>query len=74
MFRIFRRALDAKMKLDATRAGVTLKNKKEERVPATENEEQKFCELGLLGCKSATLLLHTVYYYNRRNIIWASRR
>ena len=63
MFRIFRRALDAKMKLDATRAGVTLKNKKEERVPATENEEQKFCELGLL-----------VYYYNRRNIIWASRR
>ena len=32
MFRIFRRALDAKMNLDATRAGVTLKNKKEEKV------------------------------------------
>jgi len=40
-FRIFRRALDAEMK-DATRVGVTLKNKKEEKVPVTENEDQKF--------------------------------
>lgn len=40
-FRIFRKALDAEMK-DGTRAGVTLKNKKEEKVPVTENEEQKF--------------------------------
>lgn len=52
MFRISRlsRALDAEMNLDAARAGVTLKNKKEEKVPVTENEEQ-CCELGLLGCK-----------------------
>ena len=45
---------------DVTRAGVTLKNKKEEKVPVTENEEQKFWELGLLGCKSAKSLLQTV--------------
>ncbi|RMX49387.1 hypothetical protein pdam_00018222 [Pocillopora damicornis] len=50
-FRIFHRALDAKMK-DATRAGVTLKIKKEEKVPVAENEEQKFWELGLLSCKA----------------------
>ena len=49
---IFRRALDAEMK-DATRAGVTLTNKKKENVLATENK----------GCKSAKSLLHTVYYY-----------
>lgn len=49
---------------DATRAGVTLKNKKEEKMPVTENEDQKFWKLGLLGCKSAKSLLHTVYYYN----------
>ena len=37
---------------------------KEEDLPVTaENEKQKFWELGLLGCKSAILLLHTVYYY-----------
>ena len=49
---------------DGTRAGVTLKNKKEEKVPVTENEEQKFWELGPSGCKSSKSLLHTVYYYN----------
>ena len=36
---------------------------KEEDLPVTEKEEQKFWELGLLGCKSAISLLHTVYYY-----------
>ena len=36
---------------------------KEEDLPVAENEEQKFWELGLLGCKSAISLLHTVYYY-----------
>ena len=59
---IFRRALDAEMK-DAARAGVTLTNKKKENVLVTENKEQKFWEMGLLGCKSAKSLLHTVYYY-----------
>lgn len=45
---------------DATRAGVTLKIKKEEKVPVAENEEQKFWELGLLSCQitaSYSLLL-----------------
>lgn len=45
---------------DATRAGVTLKIKKEEKVPVAENEEQKFWELGLLSCKSVKSLLLTV--------------
>ena len=36
---------------------------KEEDLPVTNKEEQKFWELGLLGCKSAISLLHTVYYY-----------
>lgn len=49
---------------DATKAGVTLKIKKEEKVPVAENEEQKFWELGLLSCKSVKSLLLTVYYYN----------
>ena len=35
---------------------------KEEDLPVAENEEQKFWELKLLGCKPATSLLHTVYY------------
>ena len=60
-FRVFRKALDAEIR-DGTRAGVTLKNKKEEKVPVTENEEQKFLELGLLGCKSSKSLLHTVLF------------
>ena len=47
---------------DGTRAGVTLKNKKEEKVPVTENEEQKFWELGLLGCKSSKSFRHTVLF------------
>ena len=34
---------------------------KEEDLPVTKNKEQKFWELGLLGCKSAISLLHTVY-------------
>ena len=36
---------------------------KEEDLPVTKKKEQKFWELGLLGCKSAISLLHTVYYY-----------
>ena len=36
---------------------------KEGDLPVTENEEQKFWELGLLGCRSTISLLHPVYYY-----------
>ena len=34
---------------------------KEKKLTVTENEQLKFCELGLLGYKSAKSLLHTVY-------------
>ena len=63
---ILRLALDAEMK-DATRAGVALQNKKAEKLPVTQEEEQeenKFWEMGLLGCQSAKSLLNTVYFYN----------
>ena len=59
---ILRSALDAEMK-DATRAGVALQNKKAERLPVTE-EENKFWEMGHLGCQSAKSLLNIVYFYN----------
>ena len=60
---IFRSALDAEMK-DATRAGITLQNKKAEKLPVTQEEENKFWEMGLLGCQSAKTLLNTVDFYN----------
>ena len=36
---------------------------KEEDLPVTEKEEQKFWGLGHSGCKSAISLQHIVYYY-----------
>jgi len=54
---IFRSALDAEMK-DATRAGITLQNKKAEKLPVTQ-EENKFWEMGLLGC--LLVLIKLVY-------------
>ena len=60
---ILRSTLDAEMK-DATRAGVALQNKKAEKLPVTQEEENKFWEMGLLGCQSAKSLLNTVYFYN----------
>ena len=60
---ILRSALDAEMK-DATRAGVALQNKKAEKLQVTQEEENKFWEMGLLGCQSAKSLLNTVYFYN----------
>ena len=62
---ILRSALDAEMK-DATRAGVALQNNKAEKLPVTRKEENKFWEMGLLGCQSAKSLLNTVYFYNRK--------
>ena len=35
---------------------------KEKELPVTENEQLKFCELGLLGYESAKSLLHTIYF------------
>ena len=35
---------------------------KEKKLPVTENEQLKFCELGLLGYESAKSLLHTIYF------------
>ena len=55
---ILRSALDAEMK-DATRAGVALQNKKAEKFPVTQEEENKFWEMGLLGCQSAKSLQYT---------------
>ena len=62
---ILRSALGAEMKV-ATRAGVALQNKKAEKFLVTQKEENKFCEMGLLGCQSAKSLLNTVYFYNRK--------
>ena len=58
---ILRSALDTEMK-DTMRAGVALQNKKAEKLPVTQDEENKFCEMGLLGCQSAKSLLNTVYF------------
>ena len=58
---ILRSALNAEMK-DATRAGVALQNKKAEKLPVTQEEENKFWEMGLLDCQSAKSLLNTVYF------------
>ena len=39
-------------------------SKEEQDLPVTEKEEQKFWELGHLGCISRAIsFLHTVYYY-----------
>ena len=64
---ILRSALDAEMK-DATRAGVALQNKKAGKLPVTctQEEENRFWEIGLLGCQSAKSLLNTVYFYNEK--------
>ncbi|KAL9977728.1 hypothetical protein ACROYT_G015166 [Oculina patagonica] len=47
-FMTLRSALDTEMK-DATRTGVALQNKKAEKLPVTQEEENKFWEMGLLG-------------------------
>ena len=58
----FRRVLDAEMK-EATRMGVTLKTKGDEK-KAVNNEEELFWSKGLFGQSSARSLLNTVYFYN----------
>ena len=51
--------LDAEMK-DATREGLHVKNKKEEKESVTEEEEELFWNLNLLGMSTAKSLLNTV--------------
>ncbi|XP_068742306.1 zinc finger MYM-type protein 3-like [Montipora capricornis] len=62
-FTLFRRALDTELK-DATREGLHVKNKKEEKESVTEEEEELFWNLNLLGMSTAKPLLNTVYFYN----------
>ena len=49
---------------DATREGLHVKNKKEERESVTEEEEELFWNLNLLGMSTAKSLLNIVYFYN----------
>ena len=49
---------------DATREGLHVKNKKEEKESVTEEEEELFWNLNLLGMSTAKSLLNTVYFYN----------
>ena len=59
----FRRVLDAEMK-EATRMGVTLKTKGDEKEAVNNEEEELFWSKGLFGQSSARSLLNTVYFYN----------
>ena len=49
---------------DATREGLHVKNKKEEKESVTEEEEELFWNLNLLGMSTAKSLLNTFYLYN----------
>lgn len=60
---MFRRVLDAEMKM-ACKAGVAEKDKKREREAVTEEEEKIMWQKNLLGCQTAKSLLHTIYFYN----------
>ena len=55
MFSIFRRVLDEEMKEGKT-LGIGLANKKDEKQPMNEEDEKKFCTMGLLGKNSAESL------------------
>ena len=59
----FRRVLDAEMK-EATRMGVTLKTKGDEKEAVNNEKEELFWSKGLFGQSSARSLLNTVYFYN----------
>ena len=64
-FALFRRVLDAELK-DATREGVHLKSKKEEKEAISDEEEELFWRLNLLGMSTAKSLLNIVYFYNSK--------
>lgn len=49
---------------DGTRVGLHLKNKKEEKEAISDEAEELFWSLNLLGTSTAKSLLNTVYFYN----------
>jgi hypothetical protein len=49
---------------DATRQGVSLATKQNEKEPVSDDDEKLFWGKQLLGMKTAKTLLNTVYYYN----------
>ena len=72
-FVTFRRVLDAEMK-EATRIGVTLKTKGDEKEAVNSEEEELFWSKGLFGLSSAKSLLNTVYFYNGKLFGLRARR
>ena len=49
---------------DATRCGLTVSTKKDEKEAITDQEEDLFWSKGLMGTGSSNSLLNTVYFYN----------
>ena len=64
-FALFRRVLDAELE-DATQEGGHLKSKKEEKEAVSDEEEELFWRLNLLGTSTAKSLLNTVHFYNSK--------
>lgn len=60
---MFRRILDAEMKVSCKSRVATI-NKKAEREAVTEEEERIMWEKNLLGCQTAKSLVRTIYFYN----------
>ena len=60
-FALFRKTLDAEMK-HATKSGVAVACKKEDRKEVTAEEESLLWEKGLLGGTTAESLIHTVCF------------
>ena len=48
----------------ATRCGLTVSTKKDEKEAITDEEEDLFWSKGLMGTGSSNSLLNTVYFYN----------
>lgn len=49
---------------DATRCGLTVSTKKDEKEAITDQEEDLFWSKGLMGTGSSNSLLNTVYFYS----------
>ena len=56
---------------EGTRQGIGIASKKEEKLPVSEEDENKFSDMGLLGKNSAKALLNVVYSYNGK--LWGLR-
>ena len=68
-FTLFRKVLDGEMR-DATKHGIDLKTKKEERSEISVEEEELLWQKGLLGAKTAECLLNTMHFYNGTLSFW----